>query len=95
MALTRKEVENIAHLARLEITGDEIGRYVENLSGIIDFVNQLEGADTGDIEPMAHPLNASQPLREDRVTETDHRDEYQANARATEAGLYLVPKVIE
>ena len=95
MALTRKEVENIAYLARLEITDEEIAGLVHNLSRIIDFVDQLEAAPTDGVEPMAHPLRMTQPLRPDEVTEPDLRDRYQANAPATEAGLYLVPKVIE
>ena len=69
--------------------------YVDNLSRIIDFVQQLERADTEGVTPMAHPLNMTQPLREDAVTESDQRDLYQQNAQAVEAGLYLVPKVIE
>jgi aspartyl-tRNA(Asn)/glutamyl-tRNA(Gln) amidotransferase subunit C len=95
MALTRTQVENIANLARLEVTEDEIPVYVRNLSRIIDFVNQLESAGTEDVQPMAHPLNMSQPLRNDEVIESDHRDRYQRNAASIEAGLYLVPKVIE
>jgi aspartyl-tRNA(Asn)/glutamyl-tRNA(Gln) amidotransferase subunit C len=95
MKLSRHEVESIAHLARLQITGEEIPVYVENLSRIIDFVNQLERADTEGVEPMAHPLNMTQPLRPDEVTESDCRNLYQENASATESGLYLVPKVIE
>jgi aspartyl-tRNA(Asn)/glutamyl-tRNA(Gln) amidotransferase subunit C len=95
MALTRSQVENIASLARLEITEDEIPAYVGNLSRIIDFVDQLENASTDHVEPMAHPLNMSQPLRADEVTEKDHRDRFQENASRVEAGLYLVPKVIE
>lgn len=95
MALTRKEVENIAYLARLEITEQEISAYVQNLSSIIDLVDQLEAAPTEGVEPMAHPLSMTQPLRLDEVTESDQRDRYQANASSTEAGLYLVPKVIE
>ncbi len=95
MALTRKEVENIAYLARLEITDEEIAGFVDNLSRIIDFVDQLEAAPTDDVEPMAHPLHMTQPLRPDEVTEPDLRDRYQQNAAATEAGLYLVPRVIE
>ena len=94
MALTRKEVENIAYLARLEITEDEISGFVDNLSRIIDFVDQLEAAPTAHVEPMAHPLRMTQPLRVDAVTEPNRRDEYQANAPSTEDGLYLVPKVI-
>lgn len=95
MSLTKREVENVAHLARLEITEGEIERVVENLSSIIDFVDQLRGADTGEVLPMAHPLDMSQRLRVDEVSESDQRKRYQANTAATEAGLYLVPKVIE
>jgi aspartyl-tRNA(Asn)/glutamyl-tRNA(Gln) amidotransferase subunit C len=96
MTLTRREVENIAHLARLEITESEMPTYVASLSAILAFVEQLAGAATGDVVPMAHPLEGQvQTLREDRVTESDRRDLYQANAAAVEAGLYLVPKVIE
>jgi aspartyl-tRNA(Asn)/glutamyl-tRNA(Gln) amidotransferase subunit C len=95
MALTRHEVENIAHLARLRISDEEVPGYVENLSRIIDFVAQLDDAETDKVEPMAHPLNMSQPLRADLVTETDQRELFQANAERTERGLYLVPRVIE
>jgi aspartyl-tRNA(Asn)/glutamyl-tRNA(Gln) amidotransferase subunit C len=89
-------VENIAHLARLRITEEELPVYVGSLSRIIDFVEQLSSAETGDVEPMAHPLEDQvQRLRPDEPTEADHRDEYQHNAPAVEAGLYIVPKVIE
>jgi aspartyl-tRNA(Asn)/glutamyl-tRNA(Gln) amidotransferase subunit C len=96
VTLTRRDVENIAHLARLEITEAELPVYVGSLSAILAFVEQLSGAATGDVEPMAHPLEGQvQPLREDCVTETDRRASYQSNAPAVEAGLYLVPKVLE
>lgn len=95
MSLTKSEVENVAHLARLEITEGEIERVVENLSSIINFVDQLRGADTGEVLPMAHPLDMSQRLRTDEVSESDQRKRFQANTPAVEAGLYLVPKVIE
>ncbi len=96
MTLTRKDVESIAHLARLEITEAEMPAYVGSLSSIIDFVEQLNRAQTGDAEPMAHPLaGQSQRLRPDEVTERDEHERYQKNAPQVEAGLYLVPKVIE
>lgn len=96
MTLTRRDVENIAHLARLEITEAEMPVYVGSLSAILAFVAQLAGAATEDVVPMAHPLEGRvQRLRVDAVTEPDRRDAYQANAAAVEAGLYLVPKVIE
>ena len=96
MTLTRRDVENIALLARLEITEAELPVYVASLSAILAFVEQLGGAATGDVAPMAHPLEGQvQRLREDRFTESDRHDAYQANAPAVEAGLYLVPKVLE
>ena len=96
MSLTRAQVENIAHLARLEITEEQMPVYVDSLSRIIDFVEQLSAADTGGVEPMAHPLaDQVQRLRPDQVTETDQHEKYQQNAPAVAAGLYLVPKVIE
>jgi aspartyl-tRNA(Asn)/glutamyl-tRNA(Gln) amidotransferase subunit C len=61
----------------------------------VEFVDQLQAASTDDVLPMAHPLNMSQRLRVDAVTETDERDFVQENAPATENGYYLVPKVLE
>ena len=95
MALTSDDVFNIANLARLEITEAEVDVYTKKLTTIIDMVDQLSAADTTGVVPMAHPLEMSQRLREDVVTETDKRKLYQQNASQTEAGLYLVPKVIE
>ncbi len=96
MSLTRTDVENIARLARLEIAESELAQYVGTLSRIIDFVEQLNAAQTGDVEPMAHPLSGqTQRLRADEVTERDQHEKYQKNAPRVEAGLYLVPKVIE
>ena len=96
MSLTRTQVEGIAHLARLEITEAQSPKYVESLSRIIDFVEQLAAADTTGVEPMAHPLaDQVQRLRADEITEIDRHEKYQANASSVAAGLYLVPKVIE
>lgn len=95
MSLSPDEVRHIAHLARLRIEDDDIGDYAGNLSRIVDFVDQLGRADTDSVTPMAHPLEMAQRLRDDEVTEQNHRDEYQQNAPATEAGMYLVPRVIE
>jgi aspartyl-tRNA(Asn)/glutamyl-tRNA(Gln) amidotransferase subunit C len=96
MTLTRKDLESIAHLARLEITEQQLPVYVDSLSRIINFVEQLNRAETGDVEPMAHPLaGQTQRLRTDEVTERDEHERYQKNAPRVAAGLYLVPKVIE
>jgi aspartyl-tRNA(Asn)/glutamyl-tRNA(Gln) amidotransferase subunit C len=96
MSLTRTQVEAIAHLARLEITEAQMPVYVDSLSRIIDFVEQLGAAETAGVEPMAHPLaDQVQRLRPDVVTETNQRDKNQRNAASVAAGLYLVPKVLE
>lgn len=96
MSLTRQDVEKIAHLARLSITDAEMPVYVSSLSSIVDFVAELSRVETGSVEPMAHPLDEQrQRLRPDEVSETDHRDKYQANAPSVQAGLYAVPRVIE
>jgi aspartyl-tRNA(Asn)/glutamyl-tRNA(Gln) amidotransferase subunit C len=96
MSLTRQDVEKIAHLARLSITVEEMPVYVTSLSSIVDFVDELSRADVGGVEPMAHPLDGQrQRLRPDVVSETDHHEKYQRNAPNVQAGLYVVPRVIE
>jgi aspartyl-tRNA(Asn)/glutamyl-tRNA(Gln) amidotransferase subunit C len=96
MALTREQIENIAHLARLELQATEVPVYQTSLSAILDFVGELDRADTASVAPMAHPLpGLSQRLRPDAITETDHHERYQQNAPQVVASLYLVPKVIE
>ncbi len=82
-------------LARLKLANDEFDETVDKLSRIVDFVDQLSQAETDGVVPMAHPLNESQRLRADEVTESDQREALQENASSVENGLYLVPKVIE
>lgn len=95
MSLTPAEVKTIACLARLAIGEQDIPLYAKNLGRILEFVAQLDKADTANVTPMAHPLDMAQRLRSDAVTETDHRKLYQQNAPQVQAGLYIVPKVIE
>lgn len=95
MSLDRTDVEKIAHLARLAISEDDVPVYAENLSRILSFVEQMNAVDTTGVEPMAHPLDVTQRLRADAVTEDEQRERFQAIAPQVEAGLYLVPKVIE
>ena len=95
MALDAADVEKIAHLARLGVDAGDIPDYCHSLSDILAFVEQLNAVDTTGVEPLAHPLEATQRLRPDVVTETDNRANFQQVAPHTEAGLFLVPKVIE
>ena len=95
VSLDKDQVRHIALLARLRLADDEFAETVDKLSRIVDFVDQLGRAATDDVVPMAHPLNETQRLRPDRVTEAVDRDRIQQNAPQVADGLYLVPKVIE
>jgi len=95
VTLSRQDIEYIAHLARLEVSESDVPAYVDKLGRIIEFIDELGQADTADMVPMAHPLDMSQRLRADEVTESDERDRYQANAPETENGVYVVPRVVE
>ena len=94
-ALDKETVEKIASLARLAIDKDDIESYAKQLSGILDLVEQMNAVDTKDILLMAHPQDQKQRLREDQVSESDQHQAFQKIAPKVEAGLYLVPKVIE
>ncbi|MBS1189970.1 MAG: gatC [Rhodocyclaceae bacterium] len=95
MSLTLEQVQRIAHLARIEVSESEARTTQGQLNGIFQLIEQMQAVDTRGVEPMAHAQDVSQRLREDRVTESDRREAYQAVAPETEASLYLVPKVIE
>jgi aspartyl-tRNA(Asn)/glutamyl-tRNA(Gln) amidotransferase subunit C len=95
MAIEQGEVEKIAELARIRISNEEIGDVTQRITEVLQMVDQLQAVDTLDIEPMANPLDATQRLRPDEVTQSNRRDAFQAIAPAVENGLYLVPKVIE
>jgi len=95
MSIDRSDVERIAHLARLELNEQDIPAYTENLSSILNLIDEMQQIDTDGVEPLAHPLDAVQRLRADEVTELNQRDKLQAFAPAVEEGLFLVPKVIE
>ncbi len=95
MSLTLEDVARIARLARIELSADERETNRDQLNGILGFIEQLQAVDTTGIEPMAHAVDVVQRLRPDVVTETDRRADFQAVAPETEAGLYLVPRVVE
>ncbi len=93
--LTNADIKKIARLAKLSIKDEDFSIYQENLSNILNLVEQMNRVDTTHIAPVAHPFSLKQRLRADIVTETNQRELFQSNAPTVEAGLYLVPKVIE
>jgi aspartyl-tRNA(Asn)/glutamyl-tRNA(Gln) amidotransferase subunit C len=99
MALNPNDIQRIAHLARLELQPAESDRMLGRINGFFSLVERMQGVDTTGIEPLAHPVAAFQDvslrLREDVASEPDQREANQRSAPAVEAGLFLVPKVIE
>ena len=95
MTLKTEDVRNIAQLARLQIDDESLQQYVIDLSNVLQLVEQMNELDTSGITPMAHPLDATQRLRDDVVSEGNLRDKFQSIAPDVDKGLYRVPKVIE
>jgi len=95
MTLSVSDVKRIADLAYIEIDEDEAKETLIQLSGIFNLIETMQAVDTSTVEPMSHAQSVTQRLREDEVTETDQRKLYQSIAPQVEAGLYLVPQVIE
>ncbi len=95
MTLKNEDVRKIAQLARLQISDSAIEQLTSDLSNILALAEQMKAVDTTEVIPMAHPMDATQRLRDDEVTETNQRDKFQAIAPDVENGFYRVPKVIE
>lgn len=95
MSLTLDDVKRIAHLARIAVTEDEARAALGQLNGIFGLIEEMQAVNTAEIEPMAHAQDLSARMRPDAVTESDQHEAFQQVAPAVEAGLYLVPKVIE
>ncbi len=95
MTLKSDDVRSIAHLARIHIDDDSVDQYVEDLSSILTLVDQMNQVDSSGVKPLANPLDASQRLRADEVTESNQRDKFQEIAPDVADGLYRVPRVIE
>ena len=95
MSLSNDQVGHIARLARIALSEAEIEATRDKLNGIFGLIEQMQAVDTSGVEPMSHPQELATRLRPDLVTEADRREAFQKVAPQTEAGLYLVPKVIE
>ena len=95
MAITKSDIEHLCGLSKLNLDDDEVPIYLQQMTDILEMIEQLQSADTDEIIPMAHPLDMHQRLREDKVIDTNDRDIYQKNSLSAEEGFYKVPKVIE
>ena len=95
MSLTSDDVKRVAKLARLGLTDVETTETLVQLNSILELVDQMQQIDTDGVAPLAHPLELKQTLRADAVAERNQRDKFQAIAPQADAGLYLVPRVVE
>jgi len=95
MSLEGTDIRNIAWLARIALREDEIAAYQQEMHRILELIEQMSTFDTGQIEPMAHPLEIPARLRPDRVTEQDQHEKFGKIAPEVERRHYLVPRVIE
>lgn len=95
MTLQAEDIKKIAYLSRIHVTEADIEDTKQQLNKILDLIEQLQSVNTEGILPMTHPQNTPLRLRDDVITETNHRDEYLEIAPQTEQGFFLVPRVIE
>ena len=95
MALSDQELKEIAYLARINVNEESLSSLKKELADILGLFEELNEADTSEINAMSHPLDLSQPTRKDEVTEENLREELLKNAPSVKSGLFLVPKVID
>lgn len=95
MSLTLSDVEKVAKLSRLALNDNEKQQTLNELNGIFEMIAKMQAVNTDGVEPLSHPIEFAQRLREDCVVEPERRDDYQAIAPQVEQNLYIVPKVIE
>lgn len=94
-ALTPTAIQKIADLSKLELSANALPTLTTRLENILSLVEKMNAVDTKNIEPLAHPFHASQPLRNDIVTEKNQRELFQQNAPQVGGGLYIVPMFVE
>ncbi|HLB56639.1 MAG TPA: Asp-tRNA(Asn)/Glu-tRNA(Gln) amidotransferase subunit GatC [Coxiellaceae bacterium] len=93
--LTTTDIQKMAELSKLALQPEKLPALTACLENILNLVKKMDAVDTKNVAPLAHPFNATQPLREDIVSEKNQRELFQQNAPCVEAGLYIVPKFME
>ena len=95
MTISTDKISHLTTLAQLEISPDEVDTVTRKIDHILEMIETVTRADTDHVKPLSHPLDTQQPLRTDKITETDQHTRYQKIAPSTENGLYIVPQFIE
>jgi aspartyl-tRNA(Asn)/glutamyl-tRNA(Gln) amidotransferase subunit C len=94
MALSEKDVQYVAKLARLEVTDQEVAKYTQQLANILEYVEQLNKLDTANVEPLTHPLDVKNVFREDKVQPSLTQQEVLSNGPEVQSGHFRVPKIM-
>ena len=95
MSFSQDDITKVAHLARIAISDEQSNHLSDDIRSILELIDKMKAVDTVNIIPLAHPLEATQPLRDDEITETNQRERFQAIAPNVHSGLYIVPKVLD
>jgi len=95
MSIDTKTVEKIARLARIKVTDEEKTKFSQELSDIMQWIEQLQDVDTDGIEPLTSVVDVTPYHREDKITDGNVQEKVLANAPETTEGFFVVPKVVE
>jgi len=95
MAITREQVDYVAHLSRLQLSDDEKARFAEQLGAILQYVEKLNELDTENVEPLVHVAERKNVSREDEPRESLSRQDALKNAPASSDGCFKVPRIID
>ncbi|HKK46444.1 MAG TPA: Asp-tRNA(Asn)/Glu-tRNA(Gln) amidotransferase subunit GatC [Balneolaceae bacterium] len=95
MSVTKKDVDYVADLARLQFSDKESESLVNDLNQILDYMNTLEEVDTSDVEPLEHVIDLEYRLRDDNAKEPLSHEDALKNAPDADSDYFRVPRVIE
>ncbi|MEZ5937117.1 MAG: Asp-tRNA(Asn)/Glu-tRNA(Gln) amidotransferase subunit GatC [Hyphomonadaceae bacterium] len=95
MSIDKETVRKVARLSRIAVPEDRLEGLAGELNGIMSWIEQLSEVDIEGVDAMTTPVEMSLPMREDKVTDGDIRDQVLANAPRSEDGFFVVPKVVE
>jgi aspartyl-tRNA(Asn)/glutamyl-tRNA(Gln) amidotransferase subunit C len=94
MAVTKKDVEKIAELARLKFTDDELENFTPQMNEILSYMDKLNELDTENVQPLSHPVEQSNVFREDDLKPSISAEDALKNAPSKDDRHFKVPKVI-
>ena len=95
MKISEQDLKNISLLSKIKIDDETSSSLVQDLESILTMVNKMEELDTSKVNPLTHPIENTQTLREDEERKDIERDKLQELSKGKDSGFYITPKVIE